>query len=79
MSVDPFDDQPLRYRVDDDRVVIYSTAEDLTDDGGYVDHRCEERPFRDCGFVLLKPEFRGRPAPPPEKTTTTQPASAPEM
>ncbi|MGQ9649344.1 MAG: hypothetical protein ACUVXJ_04475 [Phycisphaerae bacterium] len=63
LLVDPFDDKPLRYRVTDDAVIIYSIGEDGVDDGEYVSHRtAPETSPTDWGFVLLKPEFCGRPA-----------------
>ena len=34
VPVDPFDEKPLRYRVDESRGLIYSIGPDLTDDGG---------------------------------------------
>ncbi|HPD29611.1 MAG TPA: hypothetical protein PLL20_06430 [Phycisphaerae bacterium] len=70
LLIDPFDDKPLRYRVTDDAVIIYSIGEDGIDDGGYVGHRtAPETSPTDWGFVLLKPDFRGRPA------STTAPAT----
>ena len=70
LLTDPFDDKPLRYRVTNDAVIIYSIGEDGVDDGGYVSHRtAAETSPTDFGFVLLKPEFRGRPA------STTAPAT----
>lgn len=70
VPTDPFDDRPLRYRLEPDAVIIYSIAEDRTDDGGRVRGRLPPKTLPpDVGFVLLKPEFRGRPA------STTAPAS----
>ncbi len=43
----------------DERVVIYSVGENLTDDGGDVEH-LDKRP-NDVGFILLPPDRRGRP------------------
>ena len=34
LKVDPFDGEPMRYRVEDDKFVLYSVGADLTDDGG---------------------------------------------
>lgn len=71
VPLDPFDDQPLRYKLDEPGVVIYSVGEDLKDDGGLVSHRIPgKKTATDFGFVLLSPEQRGLPA--------TQPASVPE-
>jgi hypothetical protein len=70
VPVDPFDDKPLRYRVDTDGVTVYSVGDDKVDDGGKVPSRMPPKKSpSDWGFVLLKPEFRGRPA------TTTAPAT----
>lgn len=70
VPLDPFDDQPLRFKLDVWEVVIYSVGEDLKDDGGLVSHRMPEKQNpADYGFVLLSPERRGLPA--------TQPVSAP--
>jgi hypothetical protein len=70
VPVDPFDDKPMCYRVDADAVIIYSVAEDKKDDGGGVQYRVPSKAdMPDWGFVLLEPEFRGRPA------STTAPAT----
>ena len=37
VPIDPFDGQPLRYRLDPDRYVVYSVGEDRQDDGGDPD------------------------------------------
>jgi hypothetical protein len=37
VPADPFDGAPLRYRIRDDRVVIYSVAGNLQDNGGLLD------------------------------------------
>jgi hypothetical protein len=37
LPLDPYDGQPLRYRVHDDSIVIYSVGPDLVDDGGRID------------------------------------------
>ena len=39
VPVDPFDGQPLRYRVEDDGVTIYSVGENGIDDGGDLHRR----------------------------------------
>ncbi len=59
---DPFDGQPLRYKVTDEHVVIYSVGENLTDDGGMVECLMGEGQAKDFGFVLLPPDKRGQPA-----------------
>ena len=59
---DPFDGQPLRYKVTDEHVIIYSVGENLTDDGGMVARLMEEGQAKDFGFVLLPPDKRGQPS-----------------
>jgi hypothetical protein len=60
VPADPFDGQPLRYRVAPDRVVIYSVHENRTDDGGDLETKPEASgPTLDVGFRLLNPELRG--------------------
>jgi len=71
VPIDPFDNKPLRYRVDKDAVVVYSIGEDGVDDGGDVKHRTTKQQAGDWGFVLLKPAYRNLP--PEKKTSTTQP------
>lgn len=63
LPVDPVDEKPMRYLTDEDGAVVYSVGQDGVDDGGMVEHRVEEGESPDVGFVLLKPELRGRPAP----------------
>ena len=74
VPADPFDDQPLRYRQDDDRAVIYSVSSNLTDDGGDVRYWLREQGGhpQDCGFTLLPPSARGQP--PAEQPPATQTA-----
>ena len=50
VPVDPFDGQPLRYRVEDDGVTIYSVGENGIDDGGDIHRRGEMT--GDTGFRL---------------------------
>ncbi len=69
--VDPFDGEPLRYRIEEDGVCIYSVGENGIDDGGDT-HRREGKP-EDTGFRLWNPAKRRVPitevppdeAPPP--------------
>ena len=49
---DPYDGAPLRYRVRDDRVVIYSVAQDLEDNGGTFDGKAGYTKGTDLGFTL---------------------------
>jgi len=70
---DPFDGEPLRCRMTDDRLVIYGVGEDMIDDGGHVWENIEEgqgKP-KDIGFVLLSPAMRGRAA---QDRTSSAPA-----
>jgi hypothetical protein len=75
VPVDPFDDKPMRYRIDRDAVIIYSVGDDKVDDGGKVQSRVPPKTqASDWGFALLKPEFRGRP---PTTTAPAAPATKP--
>ena len=75
VPLDPFDHQPMRYRLTGERAVIYSVDEDLKDDGGDVGPTKKEgEQPKDWGFVLLPPEQRGR-----NPATTTAPASLPAV
>jgi hypothetical protein len=70
IPIDAFDDgRPLKYRVDDEGVTIYSVDINGTDDGGDLEWRKDGTGQPDSGFRLLKPDLRGRPAP-----VETQPA-----
>ncbi len=80
VPLDPFDGQPLRYRVVDDGVVVYSIGPNRTDDGGHLSPTDNFRdPNVDLGFRLWSPDQRGLPplaspaspaevAPPPRAT-----------
>jgi hypothetical protein len=60
IPLDPFDERPLRYRIDPDRIIIYSIAANLADDGGDVEPPPDQQsPIADAGFQLLNPQFRG--------------------
>jgi hypothetical protein len=52
VPTDPYDGAPLRYRVRDDRVVIYSIARDLEDNGGTFDGKAGYTKGTDSGFTL---------------------------
>jgi hypothetical protein len=54
--VDPFDGKPLRYRIGEKRVLIYSVGEDEFDDDGDVEREPTEpaRRPRDLGFSVPK-------------------------
>jgi len=60
VPLDPFDEKPLRYKVEADRIVVYSIGENEVDDGGDLE-RPEEGSKRapDVGFRLMNPERRG--------------------
>ena len=51
--IDPFDGQPLRYKTEAARVLIYSIGKNLQDDGGDCDRRGQQPPL-DVGFSLKK-------------------------
>ncbi|MHC4800215.1 MAG: hypothetical protein ACYTF1_26540, partial [Planctomycetota bacterium] len=70
VPLDPFDDKPLRYRMDEDAIIVYSVGEDGIDNGGDVEHRTTKECPSDWGFVLLKPAYRNLP--PEQKAPTTQ-------
>jgi hypothetical protein len=60
VPLDPFDEQPLRYKVEADRIVIYSISENEVDDGGDLTKPTKRRESSpDEGFRLLNPELRG--------------------
>jgi hypothetical protein len=52
VPADPYDGAPLRYRMHDDRVVIYSIAQDLQDNGGTFDSKSGMTKGTDIGFTL---------------------------
>lgn len=73
IPADPFKpDQPLKYAVKSDRVVIYSISDDGVDNGGDVKHGDRSMTETDCGFILLLPAARNLP--PLPTTTTSAPA-----
>jgi hypothetical protein len=69
---DPFDDQPLRYRLTPEQACVYSVGPDLKDDGGLVDPSLPGTKEQDFGFRLLPPAMRGRV--PSSAPTATQAA-----
>jgi hypothetical protein len=76
VPADPFDEQPLRYKVEGDQRIIYSIGEDEQDDGGDVDTGWKRPPGqqpKDWGFTLFVPQARNRPATQPADTPETQP------
>lgn len=70
IPADPFkQDQPLKYAVKADRVIVYSVGVDGNDNGGNVDHeKAIDEEKGDDGFILLFPAARNLP---PQPTTTT--------
>jgi hypothetical protein len=58
VPTDPYDGAPLRYRVRDDRVVIYSVAQDLQDNGGTFDGKWGYTEGTDLGFTLWNVSHR---------------------
>ncbi len=52
--IDPFDGQPLRYIVEEDRVLIYSIGENEQDDGGDCERGDSQTRPLDVGFYLKK-------------------------
>lgn len=65
VPADPFDGKPLRYRVSNSGVVVYSIGENGLDDGGLFSR---DQPHRspDVGFQLWNPEQRRQPPAPPK-------------
>lgn len=67
IPMDPFDKKPIRYKRFDRGITIWSIGDDETDDVGKV-NRLEPSMYHehletaDVGWVLLNPEWRGRPA-----------------
>ena len=60
VPADPFNGKPLRYKIEPDRIVIYSVHENRADDGGELETEPEGGgPMLDVGFRLLNPELRG--------------------
>jgi hypothetical protein len=58
VPADPYDGAPLRYRVCDDRVVIYSIGRDLEDNGGTFDSKWGYTKGTDVGFTLWNVSHR---------------------
>jgi hypothetical protein len=66
VPLDPFDGKPLRYRKDDQGVLVYSVGKDRQDDGG---DRATLNTFKDgtdIGFRLWDVDKRRQPPPPPK-------------
>jgi hypothetical protein len=61
--IDPYDGQPLRYRVLEDGVIVYSVGPDGQDNGGKLDKN-PNAPGTDIGVRLWNPESRRQGAEP---------------
>ncbi|MGL6073855.1 MAG: hypothetical protein ACRC8S_06805 [Fimbriiglobus sp.] len=62
IPLDPYTDQPMLYKILEDRIVIYSQGTNFQDDGGNLSSpRSYEEP-RDIGISLYHPAFRRQPA-----------------
>jgi hypothetical protein len=57
--VDPFDEKPLRMAPTESGMVIYSVGADLVDDVSRVGPEDAELYYRDVGFRLVRPVYRG--------------------
>lgn len=65
VPLDPFDGQPLRYKILADGVLIYSIGADGVDNGGLIDRANPNAPGTDVGFRLWHPEHRRQEPLPP--------------
>jgi hypothetical protein len=65
VPLDPFDGQPLRYKLVPDGVLIYSVGLDGVDDGGAINRDNPHTPGTDLGFRLWSPDFRRQAPLPP--------------
>ncbi len=66
VPLDPFDGQPLRYKLVADGVLIYSVGLDGVDNGGAINRDNPYAPGADEGFRLWNPEFRRQAPLPPQ-------------
>jgi hypothetical protein len=64
VPVDPLDDQPMRFRVTPEGIVIYSIGFDRQDNGGIINLNRMQEADVDIGFRLWSPAMR-RQAPRP--------------
>lgn len=58
VPLDPFDGQPLRYKLVQDGVIVYSVGLDGVDNGGAIDRDNPNQPGTDLGFRLWSTAFR---------------------
>jgi hypothetical protein len=65
VPLDPFDGQPLRYKLVPDGVLIYSVSLDGVDDGGVINRENPLAPGSDLGFRLWNADLRRQPPLPP--------------
>jgi hypothetical protein len=61
VPLDPFDNKPLRYRKDEQGVIIYSIGQDRKDDGGDREKLNTYKEGTDVGFRLWDVDRRRRP------------------
>jgi hypothetical protein len=73
VPADPYDGAPLRYRTHDDRVVLYSIAQDLEDNGGTFDGKAGTTKGTDIGFTLWNVSQRRLPPLPSAEPPTPLP------
>ncbi len=66
VPLDPFDNKPLRYRKDDQGVIVYSVGPDGKDDGGDRTTLNTHTPGTDIGFRLWDVDKRRKSPPAPE-------------
>jgi hypothetical protein len=60
VPLDPFDEKPLRYKIEPDKITVYSIHENETDNDGTInDSPRWSSPSPDVGFRLLNPDLRG--------------------
>jgi hypothetical protein len=65
VPLDPFDGNPLRYRINDDHIVVYSIGPDHKDDGGHIDRNKKfDVPGTDIGIRLWNVNQRRQPPKP---------------
>jgi hypothetical protein len=75
VPLDPFDGQPLRYRKDEQGVVVYSIGPDRQDDGGDRTRLNTPNKGADVGFPLWDVAHRCQPPPAPK--SAEQPGAVP--
>ena len=66
IPVDPYDGKPMRYRIEEEGIVIYSVGADQIDQQGQLDLRPARGNPGDLGIRLWNPNKRRLPPPPPQ-------------